>query len=281
MRKLVVFSLLLTFLGVGLYWAYLTYPLHEVQDFRVPGKLAPVYVKVAEQSGIPWTILVAMDEVTNQYEKATPQTIKKQADQLQQELAGKEPTTRHLTQVLSQIYSQEQVTQIIELADLYAWEAGALGEPYAFPFHTEDRDKVTYADGWGDGREYGGKRKHEGTDLMAPKGTPILSVGDGEVVRKGWNRLGGWRLQIQDREHPHIYYYYAHMSQYADQIEEGTVVKKGQIIGFVGDSGYGPEGTTGQFAPHLHLGIYVKGWPVIKEAINPFPFLKVWEENNK
>lgn len=57
-------------------------------------------------------------------------------------------------------------------------------------------------------------------------------------------------------------------------------MKKGQVIGYVGDSGYGPEGTTGQFAPHLHLGIYVREstFSPKRETINPYLFLKVWEK---
>ena len=56
-------------------------------------------------------------------------------------------------------------------------------------------------------------------------------------------------------------------------------MKKGEVIGYVGDSGYGTEGTTGKFPPHLHFGIYVRenllSWR--REAINPYPLLKVWE----
>ena len=48
------------------------------------------------------------------------------------------------------------------------------------------------------------------------------------------------------------------MSRFAEGIEMGERVKKGEVIGYVGDSGYGPEGTTGKFPPHLHFGIYVR-----------------------
>ncbi len=50
--------------------------------------------------------------------------------------------------------------------------------------------------------------------------------------------------------------YYAHLERYEDGLQAGDVVAKGQVIGYLGDSGYGPEGTTGEFEPHLHFGIY-------------------------
>ncbi len=116
------------------------------------------------------------------------------------------------------------------------------------------------------------QRSHEGVDVFADKGTPVYSAMDGTIVRKGWNEYGGWRLTVtadQDTE-----FYYAHLSKYADGISEGGQVKKGQLIGYVGNTGYGPVGTEGKFLPHLHFGIYkVNPW----HAIDPFVYLKWWE----
>ncbi|GGJ59214.1 LysM repeat protein [Anoxybacillus voinovskiensis] len=128
-----------------------------------------------------------------------------------------------------------------------------------------------FGDTYGDSRQYGGERVHEGTDIIAPKGTPIYSATDGTVIRKGWSDLGGWRLTVKTNEG--VYIYYAHMQAYATGITEGGVVKKGQLIGYVGDSGYGPVGTTGKFVAHLHFGMYDSNW----NAINPYSYLKYWE----
>ncbi|MGD7009536.1 LysM peptidoglycan-binding domain-containing protein [Metabacillus sp. 84] len=129
-----------------------------------------------------------------------------------------------------------------------------------------------YPDSWGNSRAYGGTRTHEGTDIMAKKGTPLYSITDGVVERYGWNELGGWRLTIRNHEGYRIYY--AHMDKYASGLKVGQTVKRGQYIGTVGDSGYGKTGTTGMFAPHLHLGVYDKNY----NAVNPYPFLVYWEQ---
>lgn len=131
-----------------------------------------------------------------------------------------------------------------------------------------------YSDSWGNDRTYGGKRSHEGNDIMAKKGVPIYSATDGKISKMGWNQLGGWRIGINS---PDGYYlYYAHMHKYAPGIKKGDTVKKGQLIGYVGATGYGPQGTSGKFDPHLHFGIYKNN-----KAINPYPYLKAWEKGAK
>jgi murein DD-endopeptidase MepM/ murein hydrolase activator NlpD len=131
-----------------------------------------------------------------------------------------------------------------------------------------------FSDTWGDARKFGGDRHHEGTDILAPLGTPVYSVTDGVVTNFGWSTLGGWRLMIKTANGYSLYY--AHLSKYADSIAKGSGVKKGQLIGYVGNTGYGPEGTSGQFVPHLHVGIYDASG-----AVNPFNSLKYWETQLK
>ncbi|MDP5275289.1 LysM peptidoglycan-binding domain-containing M23 family metallopeptidase [Chengkuizengella axinellae] len=133
-----------------------------------------------------------------------------------------------------------------------------------------------YVNSYGDGRDYNtggsGTRSHDGVDIMADKGTPIYSALDGKVINYGWNEYGGWRLTVQVDDS--TVFYYAHMSGYAEGMEMGTEVKKGQIIGYVGSTGYGPVGTSGNFENHLHFGIYkLPNW----NTIDPYPYLKNWE----
>ena len=142
-------------------------------------------------------------------------------------------------------------------------------------------DKVNfyYENGYGDGRSFGGKRKHEGIDIMSSVDKKCLfkirSVSDGTVEKKGWLKLGGYRLGI--RSDSGIYYYYAHLASYADNIKCGDRVKAGQFIGYMGNTGYGPEGTNGMFATHLHLGIYL--YPDGKEtSYNPYWILRLARE---
>lgn len=138
---------------------------------------------------------------------------------------------------------------------------------------------VSYANSWMGERNYGGKRGHEGCDLMANKNErglyPILSITDGIVEKKGWLDKGGYRIGI--KAPGGAYFYYAHLDSYAD-IEIGDEVKAGDILGFMGDSGYGSEGTVGQFAVHLHLGIYI--YPDdVETSVNPYWVLRYIEKS--
>ena len=136
---------------------------------------------------------------------------------------------------------------------------------------------VSYEDSWMSARSFGGERGHEGTDLMLSPDRrgifPVLSMTDGVVEKKGWLPKGGYRLGI--RSDRGIYYYYAHLYDYADGIEEGTTVVSGQLLGFAGDTGYSNiEGTTGNFPVHLHVGIYYDDENGQETAVNPYPFLQ-------
>lgn len=147
-------------------------------------------------------------------------------------------------------------------------------------FKNEKSLTVSYVNTWMSERSYGGNRGHEGTDIMAGKNErglyPIISMTDGIVTKKGWLEKGGYRIGIESPGG--AYFYYAHLDSYAD-IEEGDSVKAGDILGFMGDSGYGEEGTVGQFAVHLHLGIYI--YPNGEEmSINPYWVLR-YIENRK
>jgi peptidoglycan LD-endopeptidase LytH len=250
----------------------------NIPEIKVPGDLADDYAAAEQKTGIPWAYLAAVDESTHRYKRTTPASIRQRAVNWAKRVDGP-PAKSALEALIRHEFTPERAEQILSLATSYEWAASSLGEAYAFPFRKKDRGHVSYGDTWGASRSYGGKRAHEGTDLMAPKGTPIVSVSDGRVVSKGWNELGGWRLTIVDTEHPQVSYYYAHLSRYAGGIGMGDQVRKGEVIGYVGDSGYGPEGTTGKFAPHLHFGMYVRKGMLspFREAVNPFAFLKAWE----
>ncbi|PTX58872.1 murein DD-endopeptidase MepM/ murein hydrolase activator NlpD [Melghirimyces profundicolus] len=278
MWKWMLRILLLAALGAAAFLVYDVSRAIEIPEMKVPGKLAPAYVEIAEKTGVPWPYLAALDEVEKGYEGVTPETIRQTATRIQKASGEERPGENGVKSALRKILSKPDADKALKLAESYSWAAAPLGEDYEFPF--KKGAKVSYGDTWGASRTYGGDRTHEGTDLMADKGTPIRSVSDGRVVAKGWNELGGWRLTILDANHLQISYYYAHLSRYAEGIERGSKVKKGQVIGYVGDSGYGEKGTTGQFAPHLHLGMYVREstFSPMREAINPYPFLKVWEK---
>jgi len=133
----------------------------------------------------------------------------------------------------------------------------------------------SFENGYGAARGWGGKRSHEGIDIFASYGATVVSTSYGIVEIVGWNEYGGYRVGIRDIYN--TYQYYAHLQGFADGIKEGVIVEPGQVIGSVGSTGYGPVGTSGKFAPHLHFGLY-KFDGHSEWAFNPYPHLLRWEE---
>ena len=149
-----------------------------------------------------------------------------------------------------------------------------------FPVVKEGEDEhypVTFENSWGGERTYGGERTHEGCDLMAVENErgryKICSMTDGTVKNIGWLEQGGWRIGIESEDG--IYYYYAHLDSYERAFEKGEKIYAGEILGRMGDSGYGKEpGTKGNFDVHLHVGIYVKDLQGNERSVNPYWYLK-------
>lgn len=139
-----------------------------------------------------------------------------------------------------------------------------------------------FEDSWQEERLYGGTRRHEGCDLMGDEYEsgfyPIVSVSDGVVEKVGWLEKGGWRIGIRA---PHgAYFYYAHLSEYADGMVEGRKIRAGEILGYMGDTGYGiKEGTRGNFPVHLHFGIYLKTRYDQEMSVNPYSILRYLEKD--
>jgi len=116
----------------------------------------------------------------------------------------------------------------------------------------------THYDDFGVGRSYGYQRKHLGHDMMGLVGTPIMAVESGVVEALGWNQYGGWRIGIRSFDGKR-YYYYAHLRQnypYAEGLEEGSVVTAGDVIGYMGHTGYSTtENVNNIKIVHLHWGL--------------------------
>lgn len=183
-------------------------------------------------------------------------------------------TEKGIEQALLDYYGKkETVHQILTIAKIYAYfETNALDER-AFPLPTTAH--YSYRGTWGASRGWGGRRTHEGTDIFASYGVPVQSVSYGVIEVMGWNEYGGWRVGIRDMHN--TYHYYAHLSSFNKEYKEGSVVGPGDIIGYVGSSGYGKEGTSGRFPPHLHYGMYKYNGRV-EWAFDPYPYLTIWEQ---
>jgi len=123
----------------------------------------------------------------------------------------------------------------------------------------EDVSRKEVADTWGAPRGTG--RRHEGQDIFAPRGTPILSATNGYIYKIGENNLGGQTVSVISSGGR--VYYYAHLDRYAKGIEVGDRVSTRSVLGYVGTTG-NAQGTP----PHLHFGIYT-----LTGAINPLPLL--------
>lgn len=115
-----------------------------------------------------------------------------------------------------------------------------------------------HCDDFGVSRSFGFARKHLGNDLMGSLGTPIVAVEGGVVEAMGWNRYGGWRIGIRSFDGKR-YYYYAHLQKdhpFAEGLAVGDQVQAGQLIGFMGRTGYSDKENVNNIETvHLHFGI--------------------------
>ena len=113
-------------------------------------------------------------------------------------------------------------------------------------------------DDFGASRSYGYRRRHLGNDLLGALGTPICAVEAGTVEALGWNQYGGWRVGIRSLDRKR-YYYYAHLRKdapFAPGLKEGDAVEAGQVIGFMGRTGYSAKENVNNIETvHLHFGL--------------------------
>lgn len=137
-----------------------------------------------------------------------------------------------------------------------------------FPVPGEDSTRL---DDSFDAARDGGSRKHNAIDIMAPRGTPILSVQDGRILKLSRNAKGGITVYATDLEERYVYYY-AHLDRYHANVYAGRPLMRGDTLGYVGTTGNAPANL-----PHLHFQVmrmpadhkYVSG-----EPMNPYPLLR-------
>jgi murein DD-endopeptidase MepM/ murein hydrolase activator NlpD len=118
--------------------------------------------------------------------------------------------------------------------------------------------------------EMRGGHRHEALDIMAARGTPVLAADEGNVVKLFLSKPGGLTVYQFDDSQTYCYYY-AHLDRYAPGLKEGALLRKGDVLGYVGSTGdASPE------APHLHFAIFKLGperhwWE--GTPIDPYGFL--------
>lgn len=147
--------------------------------------------------------------------------------------------------------------------------ASALAEPPALLLPVQGKVASDLRDTFAEGRN-GNQRGHEAIDILAPRGTPVLAVDDGHIVKLFLSQPGGITIYQFDPSEQFAYYY-AHLDSYAKGLAEGQTVRRGSVIGYVGSTGNArPD------APHLHFAIFRLGaekqwWK--GEPVNPFGYL--------
>jgi len=146
---------------------------------------------------------------------------------------------------------------------------GATAAPSGLLLPVQGITAAQLQDTFTDARSQG--RVHDAIDILAPEGTPVLAVADGTIEKLFDSERGG--LTVYQFEPGGTYcYYYAHLQRYADGLAEKQVVKRGDVIGYVGHTG-----NASPDAPHLHFEIHRLGpekqwWK--GESLNPYPVLR-------
>lgn len=115
-----------------------------------------------------------------------------------------------------------------------------------------------------------GGRAHKGVDIPAPRGTPVLAAAEGTIVKRDSNATAGLAVYQRGADGRTIYFY-AHLDRWEPRLKEGDLVRQGDVIGYVGDTGNAPKGVY-----HLHFAMYAvtdpnRWWR--GRDINPYPLL--------
>lgn len=231
---------------------------------RLPGRFVADCQQVSQSLDVPWHQLAAYYQTAAENSGSANYPAKKQIQQFAEKLTNRDGS--EIEQTIEELAGDNQ-DDFIERAELLEKSGFMFSGKYMFPV---DLKEVSYTDTWLAPRG-NGERRHLGTDIFAPEGTPVYAATDGKIIRIGWDTLGGNRIGLMGQEDG-IYYYYAHLSKYAPGLEKGSKVSKGSLLGHVGHTGNAVN-----TPDHLHFGIRVSQdtW------VNPYNFLVYWELNKK
>ena len=160
------------------------------------------------------------------------------------------------------VWNQPALLRVPTLLSLLTQSA-----PPKLPVPVKEVASQELADTWGAPRS--DNRRHEGIDIFAPLGRPVLSTTNGVVFKVGEDSLGGHVVRVLGPGWQ--WHYYAHLDRFAD-IKPGTIVQAGTVLGYVGNTG-NAIGTP----HHLHYGVY----RFLGGAQNPYPLLAADREETK
>lgn len=192
------------------------------------------------------------------FDKNSVREIRKAADRLQ----SGETTMEKLTEDMEyyDYYLEAYTAALGGMVGEFSMEETPVKHYYGLKAFSPIAAGFDYShyDDFGSSRSYGYARPHLGHDMMGQIGTPVIAVESGYVEALGWNQYGGWRIGIRSFD-GRRYYYYAHLRQnypYAQGLEEGSVVTAGDVIGYMGHTGYSvKENVNNIETVHLHWGL--------------------------
>jgi murein DD-endopeptidase MepM/ murein hydrolase activator NlpD len=173
--------------------------------------------------------------------------------------------------------SQAGVPAAVAPATPVPADATAVAHLSSLLFPVAGTDSTRLDDSFDDPRD-GGARRHHAIDIMAPRGSAVLAVQDGRILRLSKSAKGGTTIYATDLQDQFVYYY-AHLDRYHTNIYDGRPLLRGDTIGYVGTTGNAPKD-----APHLHFQVMRmpadrKYW--VGEPINPYPLLRATSTASK
>ena len=259
MPKILAWSLLLAWLLRGTVCAQ--EPVRWV-DFDVPVAALEAAMELdidsqGQEISLDWADILALAATHNGGGRLSPAQVCRAAEELQEGLSLPEAHWRYYR------YYQAAYHAVLDgLLGHYAIRSpeGAWKPAYGLKAFCPVAAgwSFTHCEDFGNARSFGYARRHLGNDLMGSLGAPIAAVEGGTVEAMGWNRYGGWRIGIRSFDRRR-YYYYAHLrkdSPYAPGLQVGDTVNPGDILGFMGRTGYSDrENTNNIEVVHLHFGI--------------------------
>lgn len=154
------------------------------------------------------------------------------------------------------------------------------GDIKYFPVASED---IFFENTWLKPVEYEAAEHHEGTDLAGSVRSsgyyPVISMTDGTVKRAGWHSGYGYSIVVHTPEGGD--FFYAHLDSFDREYVTGEEVRAGDILGFMGNTGFGPVKTKGRMPVYLHVGIYISGPDGENISVNPYWILKIFAKKTR
>lgn len=270
MKRKLVFCLLAVYLLSSWAWAaededYIHWVDFDVSCAAMQRALEIDIQTQGEEKAIGWIEILAMAATRCGGKNVSVQAVNRAAEELKQDQSPQE-------------LLKEQYRYYAYYLEAYQAALGGLVGNYAIAVPDPDTGQTVWKaqygvkafspiaagywyshyDDFGSSRSYGFARKHLGNDLLGSLGTPVVAVESGTVEALGWNQYGGWRIGIRSNDRKR-YYYYAHLQKghpYVDGLHEGDSVQAGDVIGFMGRTGYSTKEDTNNIEKvHLHFGL--------------------------